>query len=487
MVKSKLSNKIFYDENNWIEEEDEGKKTTMFKINLKDVDVVIALGEISKKWKNYNVYYWPVYLIISEDDIKQIGIYEIPANEKDYYMDDDGDLNISYVPGPLLFKSVTKGYLKKLLKNKKLIQDYGEDDEEIKNNDEDEKDNEEIESSSKNIFQELKSEEDDDKEYAHLENDKKDKKIRNEWIQSSDHRPINIFFKNSYYDIQPNPGSGDCLFCTISQALKTIGIKLDISTMRKKLAETLTIEQFNNYKELYTSINNNYKQEILEYKKLVTEGKEKTKQYKKLKCDLQSGKYDHADVKPSDKKDIVDKCSDLKKTLISLSKEIKKKIKEVENSQKNKKDVEWLKDIENIQDLKSKIKTNEFWADENAISNLENIYNIKLIILTKNYYKDDLNKNRVLNCGTVIHENVIKNNKFKPKYYIIIEYDNELQHYELIKYKIDEKWYSIFRFHELPYSIKELIKDKCMNNSGKSIFNYIPKFKKYIGEKVIDK
>ena len=112
MVKSKLSNKIFYDENNWIEEEDEGKKTTMFKINLKDVDVVIALGEISKKWKNYNVYYWPVYLIISEDDIKQIGIYEIPANEKDYYMDDDGDLNISYVPGPLLFKSVTKGYLR---------------------------------------------------------------------------------------------------------------------------------------------------------------------------------------------------------------------------------------------------------------------------------------------------------------------------------------------------------------------------------------
>ena len=44
----------------------------------------------------------------------------------------------------------------------------------------------------------------------------------------------------------------------------------------------------------------------------------------------------------------------------------------------------------------------------------------------KNYYKDDLNKNRVLNCGTVIHENVIKNNKFKPKYYILIEYDNEL-------------------------------------------------------------
>ena len=354
--------------------------------------------------KNYNVYYWPVYLIISEDDIKQIGIYEIPANEKDYYMDDDGDLNISYVPGPLLFKSVTKGYLKKLLKNKKLIEDYGEDEEEVKNDSEDEKDNEEIESSSKNIFQELKSEEDDDKEYADLENDKKDKKIRNEWIQSSDHRPINIFFKNSYYDIQPNPGSGDCLFFIISQALKTIGINLEISTMRKKLAETLTIEQFNNYKELYTSINNNYKQEVLEYKKLATEGKEKTKQYKKLKCDLQSGKYDHVDVKPSDKKDIVDKCSDLKKTLISLSKEINKKIQEVRNTEKNKKDVEWLKDIENIQDLKSKIKTNEFWADENAISNLENIYNIKLIILTKNYYKDDLNKNRVLNCGTVIRE-----------------------------------------------------------------------------------
>ena len=34
----------------------------------------------------------------------------------------------------------------------------------------------------------------------------------------------------------------------------------------------------------------------------------------------------------------------------------------------------------------------------------------------------------------------------KPKYYILIEYDEELQHYELIKYKINEKWYSIFRY-----------------------------------------
>ena len=109
-------------------------------------------------------------------------------------MDDDGDLNISYVPGPLLFKSITKGYLKKLLKNKKLIQDYGEE-EYNKNDDEEEKDDEEIKSASNNIFQELKSEEDDDKEYANLENDKNDKKIRNEWIQSSDHRPINKFLK----------------------------------------------------------------------------------------------------------------------------------------------------------------------------------------------------------------------------------------------------------------------------------------------------
>ena len=66
----------------------------------------------------------------------------------------------------------------------------------------------------------MKSEEDDDKEYANLENDKNDKKIRNEWIQSSDHRPINKFFKNSYYDIQPNPGSGDCLFYTIFTSIE---------------------------------------------------------------------------------------------------------------------------------------------------------------------------------------------------------------------------------------------------------------------------
>ena len=478
MVKSKLSNKIFYEENNWIEEEDEGKKTSLFQIILKDVPVVIALGELSKKWKNYNVYYWPVYLIISEDDIKQIGIYEISATDKDYYMDDDGDLNISYVPGPLLFKNVTKGYLKKLLKNKTLIQDYGDDE-----NTDEQKNTDDIKSISNNIFQELKIEDDDDKDYDDLENKTKDKQIRNEWIQSPDHQPINLFLKNSYFDILPNPGNGDCLFCTITQAFKTIGINLNINNMRKKLADTITTEQFDTYKELYSNFNNNYKTEVLEYKSLMEDGKKKTIEYKKLKCDLQNGKYDHVDIKPSDKKNIVDKCSDLKKTLIKISNNIKKKIKEIKLSEKNKKDVEWLKDIDNIQDLKSKIKTNEFWADENAINNLENIYKIKLIILTKNYYKDDINKNRVLNCGSTIHSNIINNNTFKPKYYILIEYDEEIQHYQLIKYKLNDKWFSIFRFHELPYSIKELIKDKCLNNSGKTIFDYIPKFKKYIGEK----
>ena len=54
-----------------------------------------------------------------------------------------------------------------------------------------------------------------------------------------------------------------------------------------------------------------------------------------------------------------------------------------------------------------------------------------------------LNKNRVLSCGSVVHENIIKNNTFKPKYYILIEYDQELQHYELIKYKMNDIFYII--------------------------------------------
>ncbi|RZD39693.1 MAG: hypothetical protein CXT73_07260, partial [Methanobacteriota archaeon] len=60
-------------------------------------------------------------------------------------------------------------------------------------------------------------------------------------------------------------------------------------------------------------------------------------------------------------------------------------------------------------------------------------------------------------------------------YYILAEHTGD--HYKLIMYNNK----TIFRFHEIPFGIKNLIKENCLSSKGKNIYNYIPKFIKHFG------
>merc|ERR1711871_1258703 len=78
----------------------------------------------------------------------------------------------------------------------------------------------------------------------------------------------------------------------------------------------------------------------------------------------------------------------------------------------------------------------------------------------------------VLTCGGEFPDHIKEKGIFKPAYYIIMSHEDN-NHFNLIKVK-DRR---IFKYNEIPYDIKELIKTRCMETSDNSEWNFIGKFK----------
>ena len=135
-------------------------------------------------------------------------------------------------------------------------------------------------------------------------------------------------------------------------------------------------------------------------------------------------------------------------------------------------EMEFMKDINSLEDFKKIIKTNKYWADSWAVSTIERIYNVKFIILSKKHFLENEIEN-VLQCGEsdkIIQEKGI----FEPKYYIIADYIMD-EHYKLITYDKNINK-AVFNFKELPYRIKELILEKCLEKCA-GPYSLIPDFK----------
>ena len=493
MVLSKLNENVSYTEEKTINENDKGRDVSMFKISLFDVPIIIALGDIKYDFVKEDVLFCPVYLVINTTDkIYQIGVYEFIRDDFDKIQDEDGDLNIAVLDGPLLYSFVTEDYIKKCVSNEVLIEDDSgdeeEDEDEEEEEDEDEEENddnaneeEDEEDSgelSKNspILVELGIEgyEDDDDFLQKGESEKEDKKIKKKYKKKTNTEAswIQSYFSNNNYTVTDNDGKGDCLFFTVRDAFKSVSIDASVSDLRNRLAETVDQSRLDDYKEHY----NMYNEEL---KNLMKQKKENKKKIK-----LMATKFNTVKKKAKTERDVP-----TRKKILNEAKTIKiehtrvkgehlKLEKELRNAQEMASEFKWMKNINTVEDLKAKIKTCDFWADSWAINTLEILINTKIIILSSDYYNKGL-YNKILSCGEMVANSIEEKGYFKPKYYIIVEHTGS--HYKLIGYK-DLK---IFRFHQIPWSIKNEIKTKCLNTSGKNIYHYIPKFAKLIGKTII--
>lgn len=463
MVKSKInSEKVNYNESKEYDEEDIGITSTIYSYFLYDIPIEVALGREKYTYAQYDIIYYPIYLILNDEAKCKIGIFEINSNQLINIMDEDGDVDLN--KGIVLFYHfMNKDFLLNIIEKhtpmkKDTIQNEIRDNTMIADSDvteeieEDEDDVTKLKIPKQNISQEkmkidklLKDglfEIDENKKLpVNLQEESKEdaQRIKTEYQEKPSNVWIEKFMKNNYYDIIQNEGGGDCLFAVIRDAYDQIGYKITVEKLRAILAEEATDDLYQQYRLLYV----NFLGEL--------QSKEKEmKELKKLSVDLKKRNDNTKDKEHS--KQIIEEAKNVlnKFNSVKAEKEVVKELME---------EFKYMEKIDNLEKFKKFIQTSSFWADTWAISTLEKKLNIKIIILSKeSYHSDDLDS--VMKCGQLNDSDLEMEGKFNPKYYIITSYSGN--HYELVSYKSKR----ILKYSEIPYDIKALIINKCMEKNA---------------------
>ena len=476
MVKSKIHpTKINYNENKQLDKEDVKHCSARYETSNFTVPIEIALGKEKHTYSAHNIIYFSVYLIVDNMIKDRIGIVEIDSNRFIDSLDEDGDFILDN--GNLIF-FVDDDYIIGMMKDVTLSEITDSD--ESSSEDEDSSDEEDLEPIqikddvllgdvetldnydtedvlAVDIPEEKRSNvtEKTEKELENglfeimdplpsietltEENKEMSEQIKRDYKPSSKQLWIQKYMKNTNYNIIDNEGSGDCFFAVIRDAYQHIGKKTTVEKLRALLSSEANEEIFKQYRMLYNGFNSQYEEMEDEMKKL-----KKSAQILKSRS--------KSSITREQSKDLLDEANKVIDQYKQKS-EDKKEIKQLME------EFEYMKDINTLDEFKDFIKTRHYWADTWAVSTLERLLNVKVIIMSEAAYTDgDLDS--VLSCGQLNDDTLEKQGGFKPDYYIIAAYTGS--HYTLIDYK--EK--RILKFSEVPYDIKALIINKCMERNA---------------------
>ena len=460
MVLSKINNNVSYPELKSVDAGDLKMEANLYQIEVRDIDIIIAVGNSKNTFESDNILFFPVYLVKHNNKVIQIGVYEIKASDYISYLDDTNDLDVEKLDEPLIYTFVTKVMLNKLrmqpdepltrVNVSDSDKEDSDDDTESRNGEDykipDERSDIFVLTTGVPIPSQLKE-----------ETQKNAKDYREKYHESPDDNWIEKFMSNKNYSIIDNEGGGDCFFATIRDAFSNIAQQTSVNKLRKKLADQATDDIFLHYKEQYDM-----------YNIAILKG---TNDIKQLEADYISIKQKFANVLDRNEQ----------KVLMAHAKEIKtnhdKLVHEKKITSEILKEFKFMKGIDTLEKFKSKIKKSDYWADTWSVSTLERILNIKFIILSSEAYKTG-DTNNVLLCGQ-LNDTILQNKGiFNPEFYIITEYNG--YHYKLISYKKK----MIFKFKEIPYDLKKMITEKCLEkNAGP--FALIPNFQEFKDKHIV--
>jgi predicted NAD-dependent protein-ADP-ribosyltransferase YbiA (DUF1768 family) len=466
MVKSVIDPIIIYDESKNVDNDDLYHASSRYNYTLYKKKIEIVLGKVRYTYSKYDVLYYPIYLVFGDEIDSKIGIFEIASNKAIEAIDEDGDVDLK--KGHII-PFVSEVYLKKIIAENDAEMDFQE--KQISNDVETiEKgpvENESLENETVNINKEQKDDvfsldipENNNKKADEtlktglfiedksviqpptlIQETKIDSdKYKSEYSENPSNTWIEKFTKNNNYKIIDNEGGGDCFFAVIRDAFKQIGKIITVDKIRALISKNASEDIFSLYRTMYLT----HFDELQNIDKEMTSIKKTVNILKKRINGAQS-----TDIH----KNLLDEAKELliKRDELTSNKEITKETM---------KDFEYMKNIDTFEKFKEFILTRDFWADEWCISLLEHLLNVKFIILSEeNFEEGDLDS--VMRCEIYNNTHMKEGEKFNPDYYIMTSHTGN--HYTLISYKNK----NIFKFKEIPYDIKSMIINKCMEkNSG---------------------
>jgi predicted NAD-dependent protein-ADP-ribosyltransferase YbiA (DUF1768 family) len=465
MVLSKIDSDVSYPELKSVDSADLKMEANLYQLEIKGVDVIIAVGSAKNTFEDKNIMYFPIYLVKYNNKVVQIGVYEIKASDYMSLLDEDSNLDVEKINDPLIYAFVTEKFLNKMgLKPEvpllRLPSKKGEAKDEEGEDEEGEVSDEEKTENEYNEFYEIPEERKDIFVFTkgvplppllNEETAKQAKDYKEKYHANPKDTWVTKFMKNKFYDIIDNEGGGDCLFATIRDAFSSIAQHTSVNKLRKKLSKDVTEKIFLNYKEHYDM----YNAALIRDTQLI----------KEMEAEYLMLQQRFAEVIDRNEQKLI--SSEAKKVKEDHDRLVKEKKVTVEILREYK----FMKGIDTVEAFKTKIRHCDFWADTWAMTTLERILNIKFIVMSSEIFKNGDMKN-VLQCGHLSDETLVQRGRFTPEFYIIVDHTGE--HYKLISYKKK----MIFKFSEIPYDIKKMIADKCMEkNAGP--FAIIPDFIKF--------
>ena len=245
MVLSKIDSNVSYPELKSVDSGDLKTEANLYQLEIKDIDIIIAIGNAKNTFEDKNILYFPIYLVKHNNKVIQIGIYEIKASDYLSYLDEYNNLDIEKMDNPLIYSFVTKEFLNKIALKPEipLRRVEGVDKEEGELTDEGDEDSGEEEEEYNEHYEIPKEREDifvltkgiPLPPLLREETKKQAKDIREKYHETPNDLWVEKFMKNKNYGIVDNEGGGDCLFATIRDAFSSIAQHTSVIKLRKKI------------------------------------------------------------------------------------------------------------------------------------------------------------------------------------------------------------------------------------------------------------